>query len=163
MLHAPQDLVVETSPNLDRNWYRVQLALQSMLAVFVLAGLAGVCGNGWLSSDSVRIGSYEATYDRFARKTVPFRITLRSSERRHAGPLRVTLGRDLTEKAAIIRTVPAALSSSETASGTEFAFQTDGAPTQIVVSVQPAWPGVFHWRLAIDGAGEASLFQIIYP
>jgi hypothetical protein len=47
---------IETAPSFDRNWYRLQTVLQTLLAFALLAGLAGLFGGGWLSSDVVKIG-----------------------------------------------------------------------------------------------------------
>lgn len=163
MLPLSNGTKVETSPSFDRNWYRAQTFLQAILALVILSGLLGVFGGGWLSTDVVRIGPVEVTYDRFARKTVPFRITLRSSGERATGPLLVSLSGELTERAGIIRSVPTAASSKETPFGTEFVFPTDARQAHVVISVQPDRFGIFTWKLKIDGAGEASLFQIIYP
>jgi hypothetical protein len=154
---------IETAPSFDRNWYRLQTVLQTLLAFALLAGLAGLFGGGWLSSDVVKIGSFEIRYDRFARKTVPFRITLTSDDNQKSGPLKVTLGRELVEKVAIIRTIPTASSSKDTTVGTEFEFESGGSRAQVVISLQPDRFGVFSWKLTIAGVGEASLFQVIYP
>lgn len=163
MLSPPAGIKIETAPAFDRNWYRVRAALQVLLALFVLAGLAGLFGGGWLSSSIVRIGPIEVTYDRFARKTVPFRIVARSVDQLPVGRVSMTLGRTLTEKAAIIRTIPTAASSKETPDGTAFAFTSDDARPEVTILIQPDRFGVFEWKLKIDGAGETSLFQIIYP
>jgi hypothetical protein len=133
------------------------------LAATILAGLAGVFGGGWLSSSVVRIGSMEVTQDRFARKTVPFRIIVRSVDPVPASPIEVTLGPELAEKAAIIRTIPTAISTKEVSDGIKFAFASENPKPQITISVQPDRFGFFDWKLKIEGVGEASLFQIIYP
>lgn len=163
MLRPPAGIKIETSPSFDRNWYRVQPILHFLLAATVLAGLAGVFGGGWLSSDVVRIGGMEVTYDRFARKTVPFRIVVRAIDPIPSGPIEVTIGRELAEKAAIIRTIPTATATKEVSDGTGFSLTSENPRPHITISVQPDRFGVFTWKLKIVGAGDASLFQIIYP
>jgi hypothetical protein len=110
-----------------------------------------------------KIGRFEITNDRFTRKTVPFRITLRSIDQRISEPLRITLSQDLVEKAAIIRTIPTAISAKETLAGTEFSFTSEAQQMQVVITVQPDRFGIFTWKLTIADFGEFSLFEIIYP
>jgi hypothetical protein len=162
MLDVQRGTQVETSPGFDRNWYRVQMVLQVVLALLLLLGLIGLFGNGWLSTSVVRIGAADVTYERFTRKTVPFRLTVRSSEQR-PGPVRLTLGRELIDRTGIVRTIPAATAVKDTAEGTEYTFAAQDRRTELVLSLQPDRWGWFSWTLRIDGVGEASLFQIIYP
>ena len=75
----------------------------------------------------------------------------------------ITLGHQLTEKSAVIRTIPAAASSRDTPEGTEYAFASAATQALIVLSVQPDAFGIFDWKLKVEGVGEASLFQVIYP
>lgn len=130
MLRPPPGIKVETAPSFDRNWYRVQTGLQFLLTLIVLAGLAGLFGGGWLSSKVVSVGRFKITYDRFARKTVPLRIVVRTVAASSEGSLDLTLGTDLTDKVAIIRTIPTAVSSKETDDGTEFIFASGNARPQ---------------------------------
>lgn len=127
MLRAPESIKVETAPSFDRAWYRVQNAVKVLLTVIILAGLAGLFGGGFLSSTVVKVGPFEVTYERFARKTVPFRISVRAFNGSVSGPLRLTLDTPLPDKAAIIRTTPTASASRETKDGTEFVFDASGS------------------------------------
>jgi hypothetical protein len=161
LLEPSSGIHVETSPSFDRCWYRTQTALQVLLGVLILAGLAGVFGGGWLSAFVVHVGPFEVTYDRFARKSVPFRISIEGKP--VVRPVRITIGRDLIEKVGVIRTIPAALSAADTADGTELVFGAPQAPSRIAIEVRPNGAGIFRWTLKVEGAGEASLFQIIYP
>jgi hypothetical protein len=163
MLRGSPEINVETSPSFDRNWYRTQTVLQFLLGLTILAGLTGIAGGGWLSSSVVRIGSAEVTYERFARKTVPFRIALRLVEQHPGEPVRLTLSRDLIERVAIVRSVPAAITTEAIPLGTQFVFAADARQTEIVIWVRPDRHGLFSWKLRIENVGEASLFQIIYP
>lgn len=65
---------VETAPQFERSWSIAQRALQVGLLVFLIAGIAGVFGGGWLSTTTVAVGPFDVTYERFVRKSVPFRI-----------------------------------------------------------------------------------------
>jgi len=163
MLKVSRGTSVETSPDFDRRWFFAQSILQAVLALLVVLGLAGVFGGGWLSTAHARIGPVDVTYDRFARRSVPIRITLQDIGHRSTDPLRVSLSRDLIGKAVIVRTIPAALSSHETADGTEMSFAVDHPQAPVVISVQPDRFGIFDWTLRVEGLGAASLFQIIYP
>jgi hypothetical protein len=163
MLKTTPGTKVESAPTFDRNWYRAQTFLQFLLAATVFAGLGGVFGGGWLSSTTVRVGTLNVTYDRLARRTVPIRIVVRSTDLKD-GPLRLTIGRNLIEKAAIVRTIPTAVTTTDSVAGTEFTFASPpGGPAEVVLSVQPDSFGLFRWSLKAAGIGEASLFQIIYP
>lgn len=163
MLKIPRGTDVETSPTFDHRWFHAQTALQALLAALVVLGLTGLFGGGFLSTAHIKIGSAEVTYDRFSRRSVPIRIAIGQLALPSGEPLRVALSRELTDKTTIVRTVPPAASSRETADGVEFAFTIDHPQAPIVISVQPDRFGAFSWTLRIDGVGEASLFQIIYP
>ena len=163
MLKTTPGTKVESAPNFDRHWYRAQTLLQFLLAATVLAGLAGIFGGGWLSSTTIHVGTLEVTYDRLARRTVPIRITVRTTKTSD-GPLRLTIGRDLIEKSSLVRTIPTAVATTDSVAGTEFTFAgTSGGPAEVVLSVQPDSFGLFRWSFKGAGIGEASLFQIIYP
>jgi hypothetical protein len=154
---------IETAPTFDRYWYRAQTFLKGLLAATILAGLAGVFGSGWLSSTTIRVGTLDVTYDRLARRTVPIRIVVRSTAPT-SSQLRLTIGRNLIDKAAIVRTIPTAVSAKDSADGTEFTFAvaSEGS-AEVTLSVQPDSFGLFRWGLKAAGIGEASLLQIIYP
>ena len=163
-LQTSEKTHIETAPVFDRYWFIAQKILQSLMAFTLCAGLLGIFGGGWLSSETVRFGSFEVTYQKFVRKSVPFKIRLRPLESIGADTLQVFVGRELIDKAAIVRTVPTALSSSETAEGTLFEFGVSPqAPGEIVIAIQPDQFGLFRWTIRAAGAAEASLFQIIYP
>lgn len=163
MLKTTPGTKVESAPDFDRRWYRAQTLLQFLLAATVLAGLAGIFGGGWLSSTTIRVGTLDVTYDRLARRTVPIRIIVRTTQTSD-GPLRLTIGRDLIEKSALVRTIPTAVATADSVAGTEYTFAgTSGGPTEIRFSVQPDSFGLFRWSLKAAGIGEASLFQLIYP
>jgi hypothetical protein len=155
---------VETAPAFDRNWYRVQTVLQGLLALVLFGGLAGVFGGGWVSASVVRVGPLEVTYERFARKSVPFRIKVRPVDQIHVDRLQLTIGRELVDHVGVLRTIPTAASSSESADGSAYVFAVaPGNAGEITIAVQPDRFGVFEWTLKAAGLGEASLFQIIYP
>ena len=155
---------VEIAPAFDRNWYRVQKALQGLLALVLCSGIAGAFGGGWLSTSVVRVGPLEVTYERFARKSVPFRIKVRAVDQIHADRLQLTIGRGLVDHVGILRTIPTAASSSESIDGSQYVFAVaPGRGGEISIAVQPDRFGIFDWTIKAADLGEASLFQIIYP
>jgi hypothetical protein len=158
------DSGVETAPTFDRNWYRVQTVLQGLLALVLCGGLSGIFGGGWLSTSVVRVGPLEVTYERFARKSVPFRIKIRPVDQIRADKLQLTIGRELVDHVGILRTFPTAASSSDSIDGSNYVFAvTPGSTGEITTAVQPDRFGIFEWTIKAAGLGEASLFQIIYP
>jgi hypothetical protein len=155
---------IETSPGFDRQWYRVQKVLQVLLTLTIAAGLAGVFGGGWLSTSTVRIGALEVTSERFVRKSVPFKIKIHPVAQIRAENLKLTVGRELMDRAGILRTIPIASSSAESVDGTNLKFSVSSSGwDELTIAVQPDRFGIFDWTLKVTGIGEASLFQIIYP
>lgn len=163
MVETAEGTDVETAPRFDRFWWMTLRVLQASLALFILAGLAGVFGGGWLATSTIHVGAFEVTYERFARKSVPFRIRVRATEPANSEELRVSVGRELVDHVGIVRTIPTAAASIGTSSGTEFVFkQTPDTMSDIAITMQPDRFGWFNWTLRI-GQNEMSLFQIIYP
>jgi hypothetical protein len=155
---------VETAPAFDRKWYRVQNFLQGLLALTLFGGFAGVFGGGWLSTSVVRVGPLQVTYERFARKSVPFRIKIRPVDQISADKLQLTIGRELVDHVGVLRTIPTAASSSESMDGSSYVFAiTPGSAPEVIIAVQPDRFGIFGWTIKVAGLGEASLLQIIYP
>jgi hypothetical protein len=155
---------VEIAPRFDRNWHRARAAMQVLLGLMVAGGLAGLFGDGPLSTGVTQIGVYRVSYQRFARRTVPFRISIRPLEPIPASTLQIGIDRQLIDRTGILRSVPASTFTSESVDEASYNFAVaSGRRSEIVISVQPDQFGVFNWTLKIGGAGQATLFQVIYP
>jgi hypothetical protein len=153
----------------ERRWQIAQRIAWLFLAVFVIAGLAGVFGRGPISSIRAASASGLATveYDRFARFEAP--AVLKVSVDPHAatnGSVSVLVSGPVLEALRIEQTSPRPLWVKAAPDGELFAFAAAGAGDRVSIRFgeEPRHTGHLTGRLQVDSrGGSVAISQIVYP
>jgi hypothetical protein len=145
-------------------WQRVGWIL---LVGVVVAGLAGLLGDGPLSSTSSSSmdGAVQASFDRFLHRSDPSVVTLRISERRRDGSLQVHIGSEFLHRVRLLRITPEPESEIPGAGGINFQFASDeaGAPAEIAFRFEPKEWGSLQSDVALDDGSRVNVAQFVYP
>lgn len=156
---------VEANTGFESQWNRVQTVLQALIGLVVAAGLAGLFGNGWLSSTTQAFAAQplSVTYQRLLRANAPTDLVL-TVERPLAGEsLTVQVGAELLAHASIGSTEPRATAVQATPRGVRYRF--DLGPDHqgsVTFRLAPRKVGPVEARLAVEGDALA-LTLFIYP
>lgn len=136
-------LEVAEDPAFERRSWRVERAGWALMALVVLAGLAGLFGGGPLSLAEESAGPLSVRYERFARMASPVKLEVRyGAEAVRDGELRIWIARRYLERAKLERAVPEAR---ETI--------IDGELLAFVFPATPGQGGAVSFHLRFDGFG----------
>lgn len=167
MMTSTEATETEIEPNtgFEAWWSRAQTILQGLIALIVVAGLAGLFGQGWLSKVTQAFPSapLEVTYERLLRANAPTEMTIAVTRPLAEETLRVELGSDLLDHASIGSTQPRAVSVDATPHGVTYTFRL-GPERQgtILFKMAPRVVGPIQAKLSAQGA-DLTLPLFIYP
>lgn len=153
----------------ERRWCVAQRIAWAALALFVLAGLAGVFGRGPVSQARARSdsGLAQVEYQRFGRFETPATLTVEIDPRAQAdGEVTVLVSGALIKSLRIEQTAPRPAWVRALPGGELFAFHVaaSGRSTSIRFAEEPYHAGHFASRLEIgNGGGRLLLDQVVYP
>jgi hypothetical protein len=160
-----QKLELEVDRDFQRREWRFQRAGWIVLAACVLAGAAGVFGDGPLAGHSAKspTGALEVSYDRLARKGAPQVMTVRV--RAPVNPTRLWLSREAATKLDVKRVEP---EPDQVEAGSEklvYDFRSAAGTPELIVTfhVDPKSPSVFEASIGIVGGEAVSFTQVIFP
>lgn len=164
-----EDIEAGCDPAFERGWWRVQRICWVVFSILLLAGVAGLFGNGPLSRATAEPPGAElhVRYERLARRETPTILELHLDRPALAsGQVRIRLNRELVQRLRIKDIIPAPLSTQPLAGGARFTFSTD--PTldsaTIVFIQDPTVPGIVDGEVAIEGADQSvQVRQFVYP
>lgn len=166
---APSPLLDQEQENAairGREW-RVQQVGWVVLALIVVAALAGLFGTGPLSwsSASAADGSFSVDYPRFARNGGPVALRLRADPSAAVdGQVRVSLSQELLESLEVSQIVPEPESQTSTDDGVVLTFALeDDAPLQASVSGTGDAMGWREGTVGLEGTPPLVLGQFFYP
>jgi hypothetical protein len=153
----------------ERRWHLAQRIAWGILAAFVLAGLAGIFGQGPLSSIRVASSSGIVTlrYARFARYEAPVALKVGIGPRAAArGEITLLVSGGLVAALRIERTSPRPLWVTASPGDERFAFLAagPGKRTSVEFSEEPRRIGHLTGGLQVgNGAGGVAVSQVVYP
>lgn len=136
-----------------------------LIAVFLLAALLGLLGNGPLSTARVRSGPVELEYNRFERLQAPSVLVFRLHPGVPAGRIELWFSRTFMEGLQVQRITPQPSAARAEADRLVFAFEVSPLERQTSISfrVIPIVPGFHEARAGQVGGPELSLWQFVYP
>lgn len=162
----PQRLELEQDLAFQQRSWRVQRVAWIVLALIVMAGLAGVTGGGPLSRAAVATedGRLRVEYERFVRMQAPSQLKLYfGKETVRGGEMRVWFDRGYIEQIKLDQIVPQPLRTEASADRLTYVFAaTDGQAGALAIDLQLQRFGRASARL---GVGDATLEfrQLVFP
>lgn len=167
MMSDPEgsDIAIEANQGFELVWSRAQLTLQVMIGIVVLTGLAGVFGDGWLSTATRAFPSVPltVTYQRLLRANAPSDLTLAINGRLSGEALELGVGAQLLDRGSIGSTQPGAVEVSTTAQGVTYRFRLgpDHAG-HVMLKLLVRQPGPLDMVLTANGE-KLALPLFVYP
>ena len=165
MIEQPSHSPIKEDMSLQvRTWVAERIGWM-VLALFVLAGLAGAFSHGVLSSTVVRSadGVLTIDYERFARHTARTRFTIRIADAANEAP-RLRLSPAMTEFYDMETIYPQPLRSTASEAGIEFTFARPPDGDLVVrLAARAARFGYARLVVSLDERSRVELVQVIYP
>jgi hypothetical protein len=155
----------------DEKFQRREWAFQRvgwcLLACAVLAGAAGLFGDGALSDAVAQAsdGSLHVTYDRFPRKRAPGTIVVHV-RRSAAAPISLWISRESARVLGLERIVPEPTRESGDSERLILEFEGEGdvdRPLVVTLHVEPVESGRLDTRLGTVNGATLAIRQVIYP
>ncbi len=155
-------LPIEDDMRFQKATWMLERAGWGGLALVIIAALAGVFSNGYLSRTALRQDGFAVEYERFQRASVMTPITVTLPESREVeAPLR--FGRALQEHYKIETIEPRPARGTAGEAGLDLYFEPpEHGPLTIVLWVRPRAVGFVALRAASRGT-ELNLPAFIYP
>ena len=159
------DLVIDQDLDFQRRSWRMQRIGQILIGLFVLGGLLGLFGRGWLSQREVEEGPLRVEHPRFLRLEAPDSLTVRITPNGDAsGPVELWLDDSLAELFEIREISPAPVAQSVRDGRPTYRFDLTGdAPANIRFRFVPRGWGWRPARIGLADGPEVELKQFVYP
>jgi hypothetical protein len=154
-----RDYPIREDMAFQRTSWVVERAGWIVLALLLLAALAGLFGHGLLSKQNIGNGTLRIEYERFQRvtKVTPFIISLKSG-----GEPTLTLGRRFQTGYEVVDVQPRPIRSSANANGLELQFASAGDDLRAVIWARPRSFGRMRFSVA-SGGEPLTVRAFIYP
>ena len=147
-----------------RHEWLVQRTGWALLAVFIIAGCAGVFGNGPLSHRTLHLTGGTLDIDRFVRREASSEWTLRDLA--SPGPqaeLVVRVSADFVERYRVVSIVPEPRDEALDGADVVFRFDANRAIRGIVFNVEPQHAGWNRGEFRVAAGPSVSVEQLVYP
>lgn len=159
------DLVIDQDLEFQRRSWRIQRIGQCFVGLFVLGGLLGLFGKGWLARRELAQGPLRVEHPRFLRLQTPDSLTVRiTPDGGAAVPLELWMDDPLAELFEIAEISPAPTAQSVRDGRLIYRFDLSGAPPATIrFRIRPRDWGWRRARLGLVGGPEVELKQLVYP
>lgn len=150
----------------QERWWKFENVVWSFFALLLLLDVLGVFGRGWAAKAKTATsdGALNIQYERIERTMTP------SVMRVHFGPNAAIDGKyKLFVSASVVgelgnqRIAPQPESSSVGDGGYVYTFPALGEPAVVSFSLEPASPGIYHWKLGIPGGAAIQKRVVVVP
>lgn len=167
MISDPEatDTQIEANQGFERVWSRAQTALQLLIALMIVAGLAGFFGDGWFSTTTRAFPSVplSITYERLLRANAPTDLTLAINGRLPEDTLELGIGSELLGRGSISSTQPGATDISTTAQGVTYTLRLGPDHRgHIMMKLSVRKPGPVDMVVTVNG-DRVVLPLFVYP
>jgi hypothetical protein len=155
----------EDMPFQERTW-RVQRVGWVVMALIVLAGLAGLFAGGPLASAAAEGPGVRVEYGRFERWHGASTLLVRlAADAVQEGRVALLLDGRYVERVQIEHIVPPPERTLTTSEGPVFIYSVaqGGVPGTIAFSIKPERAGVLRGRIGLPGREAAQFTQIVWP
>lgn len=167
MISDPEatDTQIEANQGFERVWSRAQTGLQGLIAIAVVAGLAGLFGDGWFSTMTRAFPSVplSVTYERLLRANAPADLSLAINGRLPGDTLELGVGSELLDRGSIGSTQPGAADVTTTAQGVTYTIRLGPDHSgHVMMKLSVRKPGAVDMVLTANG-DRLVLPLFVYP
>jgi hypothetical protein len=147
----------------EREW-AVQRFGWTLLALFLIAGISGVFGDGPLAHLSIASENGQIEFDRFARRHAPTEWAVSYRQNRNTSEmLELAIDAEYLRKFEVRAITPEPETTRITEGAVLFRFEAEGASGRVVLHVEPQQPGFVEGTFRLNDAPALTVRQIIYP
>lgn len=160
------DLEIEQDLEFERRSWRAERAMWGGLVLFLLAGAAGLLGNGPLSGTTLSRGAFAFEYGRFVRYGANAELEFKLAPGAMQGDkVRVWLDRQYRDRIGVraIEPVPDSVEAAPDRYIYVFKLHQPGAAAGFLFEITPNVAGINHGRAGIEGGPEVQFRQIVWP
>ncbi len=159
-------LEIDQDLDFERRQWSVQRAAWVLFLVILLAGLAGLMGEGPLSGVEASNGSLTVQYDRFVRAHALTQIDVKlSPAATSAGQVTLWLSQDYLEKFELqgVMPEPAEMALANDKVLLRFVTDSPAQPVTVIASLEPTSPGAAPGAIGVVDGPEIDINQFVYP
>jgi hypothetical protein len=151
-----------------QHWeWRSQRVGWFLLISVVVAGLAGLLGDGLLSSRrlSARDGAFEVRFDRFLHRSDPTVVELRIADTAKNKPITVHVDAAFLQQVRILRITPEPESEIAGPAGISFLFASTGTgdSAEVAFHIEPDEWGSLQGDFTLNDGSQVHVTQFVYP
>jgi hypothetical protein len=142
---------------------QVQRAGVVLMAVFALAGAAGVFGSGLASYTQQTADGLRVDYERFGRQTVrsSFEITVQT-QARDGEAVTVRVAREFFKRVSMLEVRPADAHVAMDKDSAIFEVPVVGGEAHLELHYEPEKSGMLRATIAVAGGGSVHVIQFVY-
>jgi hypothetical protein len=153
---------LDTQSGFERRWHVFEKACWAIMAVIVLAAVAGILGKGPLQQAKATSAGNEAsvTYQRFSHYMAPGRYEIAFGGL--GSTIQVHIDRELLSKADVMGVSPRPVAAAVDGTGWNYFFAASDAAGKVEFRIQPRGLGGAEGDISVNGAA-IHLKQFILP
>jgi hypothetical protein len=133
-----------------------------LLALFVLAGAAGLFGNGPLSHAMVTSGAVSVTFERFTRQTLRTALEVAADAPMTGAPIEIRVGREFLSAIDVLETRPFDALKRLDADAAIFEVPSSGGKAFLQLQYEPTRAGLLQTDVSVGAQSTAHVRQIVF-
>ena len=152
--------------NFQRRWWRFERFAWIVLAIVLVSDALGLFGRGWLARTE-RVtpdGTLKLNYERIERAGTPSEMTLLlgPSAIQH-GQAHLFVSEAIVRQLGAQRVIPQPLTSEIGPDGILYTFPASGPTATLTIALEPSFPGVHEFRIAVPGSQPINARIAVLP
>ncbi len=150
----------------QERWWKFERIIWGFFLLVIIADALGLFGQGWLAHSKLQQpgSAMEIKYDRIARETTPSQVTVQfAPEAADHDRVQLFVSNSVIDDLGNQRIAPQPLSSAIGNGGVTYTFPYTGAPSSVLLSLEPSKPGIFRFTMAVPGHQPASARVVVLP
>ena len=153
------DIAIGEDLEFQRRWWKFERGLWRFFFLLIVADVLGLFGRGWLADAKQTDAGHTVTlnYERVERASTPSILTFHFTPAAVAGgSIKLYVSEAVIQGLGAQRISPQPESSVLGNGGITYTFPTTAAPATAEIQLQPSFPGVHHFRVAVVGNPNTS-------
>ncbi len=160
------ELAVGEDVAFQRRWWRFEKFVWLLFSLIIACDLSGLFGRGPLAQAHIKTsdGAMDVRYERVEREGTPsmLRIVFGGAAI-HNGAIKLWVSDSALKQLGNQRIAPQPAASVVGNGGVEYSFPATQAPASVTFALQPAAPGIYQLKLALDGSPGIRTSIVVMP
>jgi hypothetical protein len=148
----------------SRRGWRFKRTCWMLMAMIILASIAGLLGPGPLSARKISDQMLTVEYNRFARRSAPTKLQISFNREQAAREIRLSINLKFLENIELNKISPAPLVESVNNSNVVYTFSAmEGSESRVTIHYKPEAYGATRLEAAIPGQPPIRFQQFVFP